>query len=425
MTSLEKLFKRGVSWGMIESILSHTILTIHTIALFKTIPQDLYGISGVVFSIMYIIIGFSTAGIDSVIGVTQGAIPSKEQVAYTFKEQLAVTLGILGCSIFVVSLLYKHMIYQHPMLLVFVAIIIIAESFKKVAKAFFALAGIFHINCVVECATTTSYTISVWSLYYTYQNITLRILLAPLSIVSLLVALYTYKNLATYYHKIPSIPNTQLQSGITLRLQALITYASHTIYSSNILVPLVASIMGMQQAGFIKLISNCMHSLIAIIEKTYGLVSTVLFSYTKNKQAALTLVNRHLLPYLNCLMPLLLTAFFIFLPNHRAFMPLIGAYMFLHISNILATSYERLLLDRNHGHILLWGNSIVVGTVFFIMYYSGCTNILWAAASSRVFYNIMIACYSYNKWNITAYSFSDCKYIATATSVLLLIVFLS
>lgn len=409
MNHLHSLFIRGLSWCALESITTQALLACHTICLFRILPITTYGLTGIIFSICYLIVTIATTGLDSTLGPIQATLTSKDALKESVQEQSIYSFSLLCISLCIALGIYFPFIQDNMPLCIFIVGISIVEILKKIAKSYMALMGEFRKVAYTELILICSYISMVWGIYAYMHIITLFSLFIPLFISTFIAALYSAYQLISCYSQLPKDEHLQkkgLYRHAKLRMFSWLTHITHCIFSGNVLVPLIASTVGIQHAAILKLVSNCIHTAIATIEKVFGLTSTVLFAYTNSqqKQYVFSLITRYLSPLIVVLSSMGMYGVYTFLfhQNTMHLFPFLLAYSVIHINNLLALTYEKLLLNQTKGAVLINCTLIATALALFSWYITGSTYTytLMYIALSRCIYCISLAGYTYIKFNI-------------------------
>ncbi len=405
MKHLDAIFRSGTSWGAIESILFHATLTIHNIALFRILPLELYGTVGALFSVCYLMVTIATMGLDSTLGATLGSTHTKERVNNVLKQQLLYTITLLSICALIAIGLYQSFIIRHIYLTLVLTGIIFAETVKKSAKALLTVACAFRVTALADLGLITSYITMVWGTYACGIPLTITHLFVPLLLSACGSALYSCIRVYQWYKQLPATINaTPISSAGRARFHSFFTQFAHLAYSGNILVPLVASTMGLAHAGILKLISSCIHSAIIVIERTFGITSTVLFAHTTNRRYAFSLATQYLIPLTvggACFMVIFLHKVLSQSTLLYAF-PFAVAYVGIYVCSALSLTYERLLLSETRGDVigLAHAVSMLISFCTWILLGMGYMHILTCIALARLLYLIIVASVSYILWRI-------------------------
>lgn len=407
MHTIRTLLHKGLSWIALESMTTQTLLALHTIALFRTISLEMYGTIGIIYSLCYLIASLATAGLDSTLGSMRALLNSQNNVQRIMKEQSLYTALIIVVGCIIVWYIYGPFIQNHKVLSCILLCIIGAEATKKTLKSYCALLGNFKTPALIEVGLVTSYIGMLWGIYLIHQSFNLYTLFIPLLISTGISTFYFCYELYKQYTKLPVTSSSLYTPSAWPRLHGLFVHSNHYIFSGNVLVPLAASTLGLSYAALLKLLSNCMHTIITNIEKMFGLTSTVLFAHTKNKQYVLLLIMRYVLPFVLISFSIGMYAIHTFLSYKQSLdlFPLACAYILIHVTHVIALTYERLLLDRNKGLILLY-ITVLTSLLSFSIWHiqSGMyTSFLLYCALSRILYLLSLMMYSYATWRIVPY----------------------
>jgi len=437
MKHLIALFHKGLSWGALESISIQLLLTLHTILLFTVVPTSLYGEIGIIFSLMYLVILCATAGLDSSLGATDWYTKSSRQSTLRiFGIHATYTAVLIVIGLITLFCLYTSFVQSNKVLCATITGIIVCEVAKKTAKVYFSLLGNFKKSAFLDVLLTVSYIITIWSIYGITGTLSPITLCVPLFFSAAISALYGWHILLCHYKNLPSPSTTAVTAAarrtpwyaiLSIRTYALLTQSTHLVFSGNVLVPLVAAHIGLQQAGIIKLISNCIHTALVIIEKMFGITSTVLFAQTIRKQYVFLLVTRYLLPIIGIGSVLAIGGIYVFLlcKQHLYLFSCMVSYSAIHINNLLSLTYERLLLDSKKGHIILGIALFATLIMYSVWYVTHCsyTHALMYIAFSRFLYFIGLSVYTFRVFRIKPSAHISFGQMAASIALFILVYF--
>ena len=155
------LLHKGLSWGAFESVTNHIILTLHTIALFSIMRVELYGLMGVICSLIYLSTSMVLAGLDSTFGALPYLYANRTSWYHYVREQMFYTTCMIIVAMSLLWYVYQSFIVNHLGLSICIASIIAAETLKKTAKTLLALSGNFKTAALIECMMTIAYMLMV------------------------------------------------------------------------------------------------------------------------------------------------------------------------------------------------------------------------------------------------------------------------
>lgn len=248
--SLHILIRQGITWSALEGILFQTILVVHNLFLFKTIPLELYGATGMLFSLAYGIAYCMSAGFELFYSDTK--IEPAPRAALFWIQ----TAWIMVC--FMILVIIRHVVYINPL----VIILALSEALKRSLKVITFASHHFATVTTYELAHLITYSLTIWLLYYSGYTLTQNLIIIPL-------ILTTLGCIGSYLYRL-TIPR-QLPNQFWQLLQQRVTLSGGTIYhilfSGNVLTPLAYYTLGPVYASGIKLASTCTHGILSIIEK--------------------------------------------------------------------------------------------------------------------------------------------------------------
>lgn len=294
METLYKKFYHALAWNGIESIAYHSILLCHQMMLFYVVGSSFYGLIGSVFSFIYLSLALSNFGLDdSLAPFFSLSTSSKTHFKRLLLPQLipeCIILTLLALSIFALGPKMHHSFIKEPIngvTLLILGGIIVCEGIKKTIRALLQIAFLSRRIAYVELIAILAYVTIVWGSYAYGYALTLTLLFAPLLLTSFVGCLVLGRALYELYKKLPDASNDPIACSIPRRIIknrffAYLTQINHQFFSGNFLVPMFAMHFGLSHAGVLKLTSHIVHTISAIIHKTFGPTSFALLAHHKN-----------------------------------------------------------------------------------------------------------------------------------------------
>ena len=422
---LYRQFSRSIAWNALESISYQLLLLCHQIALFKMSSSATYGLIGSLFSLTSLIVTITNFGLDITLSPFYKLLTqSKQKFRTILIQQLLLEYALLGVLI-ISGLIAKSLLPQswgiHQLtinMILLLILLICFEGAKKTLRMLLQLGFLNHTTAIVEIITIISYISLVWLGYFIGFPITLELVFIPMLLVSivstLILSLYVY----SYYKSLPNHSSLDIPSDLGGRIFRsrffnFLNQISHMVFSSNFLVPFFALQFGLAQAGLLKLVSAITHCITVILQKVFGLSSSLLLSHLKNddlatkQHAFLTITNR-----LNqVLYGIIIFLIFNFetLLNLSSFsgsnLTFTLAYLFLIISfsENFFIAYEKFYIAEEKAEHLFFFNLLVMGAlgtiIWFSIYFSQMT-ILLSIIAIRICAFSCISIISLYRWNI-------------------------
>jgi len=311
MINLYKQYSKSLRWNTFESIFYQILLLCHQFALFFVTDRAIFGLIGTLFSITYLLVMITNFGLDVSLGAffTQ-AIESKKHfkkiILFQLIPEYCLLLigGIFLLAIYpfisALNLPFKLNIETLSLL----GLLIVFEGTKKTLRSILQLGFHSKKTAWIEVVTIMSYISMVWSTYFLGYAINLTLIFLPLLIVSFISSLALLVCIYEYYTQLPNsspapLPTSALQWRILKnRFFNFLNQASHSLFSSNFLVPFFALTFGLAHAGILKLTASIAHCISTIVQKIFGISGTILFAHLKGnpledrQQAFFTISNK-------------------------------------------------------------------------------------------------------------------------------------
>jgi len=327
-----KLFNRGVKWNAFEGIIYQSVLTIHQVILFTVSGYLLYGLIGVLYSILYLSILFFNFGFDKSLATFFASFTkNKKLFKRIFVSQFLVQFIFLGLIFFSIVLFNNEIIdffsgkFKCPRLdfgiLIILGLLLLSESSKKSLRFVCELAFLNKSIAITEICLILFYTCAFWVLYFFGYGPDLYLVFLPHLIQSIVGALiFIYFVFFKIYRLLPDNNNQEnLTAGyfkdiISNRFSNYLNQLSHLLFSGNFVIPFLSSIYGVEQISIFKLLNVISIYFTVILERTFGLTSGALLSHLQNlsksvKQNALNLATKKLVIVLYAIIIFLLFNF--------------------------------------------------------------------------------------------------------------------
>lgn len=390
MVDLYKQYSKSLLWNAFESLSYQIMLLAHQIALFSITDRATYGLIGTIFSTTYLLVMVANFGLDvSISAFFTQAVQSKSHFRKTVFFQLIpeylLLITIFGSSLWILPILTRIGIPFQLNLTTFLLLsaLIIFEGSKKTLRSLLQLG--FHSNktACIEVATIIAYIAIVWIGYFLGHPINITLIFLPLLCVSALSSIILLVFLIDFYEKLPNNsatppPTHTFQWRIVRnRFFNFLNQITHSLFSSNFLVPFFALTFGLAHAGILKLTASIAHCITSIVQKTFGISGTILLAHTKDKpleqrqNAFFTISNR--------LNQALYGFTLFFAINYSVIVRLKGlpetttvltlAYLFLIIifSENFFLAYEKFYITHEKTEYLFLFNIITMGSIGILL----------------------------------------------------------
>lgn len=291
-----KPFVQAMVWNTINVFLYKIILQTHQACLFYVISKELFGVSGTLFSTMYLLINLTNFGFDySLFAFYQYYISSKNNFQLLIRQfitRIIVLLITIACLLWLlkifalvpqVSFITQHIPTGFLPLLV---LIFISESLKKSCELFAHLSFLNRTITILEIITITCYIGIVWCSYFIRGYIDLYAIFIPMAITSWVELLILVKRLYSFYYGLPQVTPTTAHitpapSSRTIVINQSLNYLNQitkALFSPNFIIIFLAYHLGMTRAGYIKLIIDCVILLYMLLNRAVGIPSGALLS---------------------------------------------------------------------------------------------------------------------------------------------------
>jgi len=444
MNRISKKLSHSLKWLSLESIIYQAIFLLHQICLLKITGYKLYGAIGALFSIIYLTVTITSFGLESSLSPFFKEISTSKKSFFhffTFQFSITLLLALLSIPIILLLKLSDPSIFSHQTNLLFMLIIpllILSESIKKTLRAILYLSFKNKINMTIEIISLLCYVATIWAIYLTSHTVSLYTIFTPMLLMSLTSNSLLFTHVYRYYEALPENLHSQAgqDSSKNLSWRPLKTRSinfanqfSHSLFSSNFLVPFFAFQFGLAQAGIFKLLSHVSYSISMLMRKIFGWSSDALLSQTKDLSME---EKQHIFSQLNQKINHAIIALIIFfMINTRKIAtfyapatvinwPLIYFFLMITLTENLFISYEKFYIVEEKNSILLILNLFSTLTLFAIISYSSYLSqplLLFLILLSRATFFVILALISFAKWQIRPQIQIKPLYLATFTLI--------
>jgi hypothetical protein len=412
-------YKKILAYAGIEALLYQLLLIAHQSMLYTWIDKQTYGLIGTVFSLIYLGVSITHAGFDQAVARHfQRACTDRTYYKHLIFDQAWYNLLFILPALVVLQYIFKA--YYQPLLsvsnLVLIMLCILIELYKKSTKNILYLMLHHRFVLVSELFHIISYISSVWLLLYNGAQPSLAIALIPLLIASSIQTIVHGAIIIRSYYQLPTTTASCRIDWLALineRCAHYVYQLTHTFYSANLLVPVLAYTHGMEFAGMLKFASMIAYSINSIIRHTFGSACTGIFSALQraslaDKQHAFAWINSYLLTAgctifsLLCILSCIAYATNIYTWNSSI---TIGVFLFLIFSEHIIITHEQFMLLEGKAWPLCFVTGIALAPLLFL--YTAYTPSAWQLllgliVAKYLSYGLTVY-YTQNFWQLTAF----------------------
>lgn len=289
---MQKTFIHAALWNAFNVFLYKIILQTHQACLFYVVSKELFGISGTLFSTIYLLISLTNFGFDySLFAFHQYFTSCQKNFAKMMHHFLLRSIVVLTTTIILLFLLkYFSFLPQISFftqftpipLIILLTAIFISESMKKSFELFAHLSFLNKTITLVEIITLLTYTGMVWSYYFLFGYINLYTIFASMCIMSWVELCIVFQRLKTFQKTLPTTCSALAQPTANKIIQNqtvnYINQITKALFSPNFIIIFLAYHLGMQKAGYIKLIIDIIILLYMLLNRAVGIPSGALMS---------------------------------------------------------------------------------------------------------------------------------------------------
>jgi hypothetical protein len=289
---LQKTFFHAAAWNALNVFLYKIILQTHQACLFYVISKELFGISGTLFSTIYLLINLTNFGFDySLFAFHQYYTTCqnnfKKMMHHFLLRSLVVVTTTLGLLLLLNYFSYLPQIsfitqFTPCSLIIILTTLFISESIKKSLELFAHLSFLNKTITLVEIFTLMIYVGMVWSYYFLFGYINLYTIFMFMCITSWIELIVVLQRLKTFQKTLPdhcpAQPEPTPHEIISNQIVNYLNQITKALFSPNFMIIFLAYHLGMLKAGFIKLIIDIIILLYMLLNRAVGIPSGALMS---------------------------------------------------------------------------------------------------------------------------------------------------
>lgn len=420
MILYEKFF-RALRWNTIGSITYQGLFLLHQIALFKATNATLFGLSGALFSLIYLMVTLVNFGFDvSLTPFFTAYVHNKQTFSRFFMRQvliqtalLSLCAGLLVMGSWLLGSSYPTTLgLCSPDFMIIIGILLVLEGTKKSLRTLLQLAFLNKVTAYLDMLTIIIYISLVWSWYLMVGSCSLMMIFIPMVLVSCIGLMVCGYYAYTIYRRLPDnsdTPKIGINRIVHSRLFNAIIQASHLIFSGNLLVPLFAMQFGVQTAGIFKLTSSVAYTITLILQKIFGLTTQALLAHVKEsgrhaQQAAFAYIT-------HILYQLLYAVIIFFIINHHLVCratanttwPILCIFFIIQLSEYFFMAYENFFIMQESTLLLAALTIGGMGLTWWLLPQAlavGISTVLLLLLAIRTTLFIIMGIIAWNLWHI-------------------------
>lgn len=289
---LQKTFFHAAAWNALNVFLYKIILQTHQACLFYVISKELFGISGTLFSTIYLLINLTNFGFDySLFAFHQYYTTCqnnfKKMMHHFLLRSLVVVTTTFGLLLLLNYFSYLPQVsfitqFTPCSLIIILTTLFISESIKKSLELFAHLSFLNKTITLVEIFTLMIYVGMVWSYYFLFGYINLYTIFMFMCITSWIELIVVVQRLKTFQKTLPdhcpAQPEPTPHEIISNQIVNYLNQITKALFSPNFMIIFLAYHLGMLKAGFIKLIIDIIILLYMLLNRAVGIPSGALMS---------------------------------------------------------------------------------------------------------------------------------------------------
>lgn len=379
-------FKTAFAWNSLNIFAYKILLQTHQTLLFYVVGKELFGLSGTLFSSLYLMISLTNFGFDYSLFAFFRIYTASQKNMEQFFKQCIIRMIMLAASMIGILCIAYHLALPwiklpSLFLVVIFCSIFISESLKKTAELFANFAFLNKAITIVEISMLCFYIATVWLWYAATAQANFFMIFIPMACMSWIELLLLFKPLYTWYQTLPktaAIKPVPAKSIFANQAFNYINQITKALFSPNAMIVVLAYDLGIAKAGYIKLIVESIIALYMILHKAVGVPSAAIISSeitlsVKNQLSTFLKIINQYIRFLFFIAMLIAGIFLI----HKILYPTTNDLMIINILlfvfagfiEYLFLMYEKLFLTQNRYQALVCINLLSFGLIITIYFF--------------------------------------------------------
>ena len=246
----QKTFISAFLWNTLNVFLYKIMLQTHQVCLFYVISKELFGISGTLFSTIYLLISLTNFGFDySLFAFHKYYIQSKFQFQSLIRQFIIRVITLLSTIFFLTCAIpyFKHLspisfIATHTTLklIIILIAIFIAESLRKTLELFAHLSFLNKTVTLVDIATLATYISILWCSFFVRGYIDLYAIFFIMCLTSWIELIVIIFRIYHFYKTLPAHNHSseKIETKVIIQNQMInyVNQVTKAVFSPNFII---------------------------------------------------------------------------------------------------------------------------------------------------------------------------------------------
>lgn len=349
--------KKSATWLITEAVLYYAIFITHQLALVNKAGADLYGVTGSIFSYIYLVLALTIFGFETLCAKSWQKYSQKIDTGVP-REIIGLCYGQILFVSFALVLLYflfnkilllfaygADLVNQVKLFRVAIVTAIFSECIRKMFRNITLLNNQAFRAAIIELVSLILYMVFVWGYYILGNRFTVKMIISPFVLLSI-ASCFSYGYFIINKNNFLTKPDF---GKLSTRLQGFIAVQTRGLISGNMLPTAIAVTFGFAASSSIKIVSLVINGIFSLAERFSYLILgrlrqgqslSYLAKYTNKILFAIWVVG--LLVFL---------AYYNFFPSsskHTIPWLTVFSYILLTTVELFAYPYEKIALTNGH-----------------------------------------------------------------------------
>lgn len=294
---IKGIFTKDFRWNVSGSLLYEFLKTAHQLFLFKIIATIEYGLMGYIFSIVYLTISIADLGFTHSLPPYLSTFTRSQYhfrklfLPYGFAQAILFTLAA-GLATYKAITTFSNLNIHFYLLLI--PSLIILEGVRASLRFFLHTMFVTRSTQIIENSITLGLLATIWFPYVVYGTVpTITSIFTPYLVASAIATAALIINLIRTYQQLPlyvEIANEERGLFWKITKTRLFNFSaiqlSKQLFSTNFLVALFSTSIGLEKTATLKCASYLADALKSIVKSTVGFSGNALLAYHKHATLA-------------------------------------------------------------------------------------------------------------------------------------------
>lgn len=267
--------KKSATWLVTEAVVYYAIFITHQLVLVNKAGADLYGVTGSIFSYIYLVLALTIFGFETLCAKSWQKYSQKIDNGVP-REIIGICYGQILFVFFALIILYllfnkilllfaygADLVNQVKLFRVAIVTAVFSEGIRKMFRNITLLNNQAFRAAIIELISLILYMTFVWGAYFLGNRFTVKLIIYPFVLISI-ASCFSYGYFILNKNNFISKPNL---GDLSIRLQGFIAVQTRGLISGNMLPAAIAVTFGFAASSSIKIVSLVINGIFSLAER--------------------------------------------------------------------------------------------------------------------------------------------------------------